>query len=263
MLRKFFVRLLVCFVALMGIVVLVGCIGAYLAFQRPAFYAELRAQQFSQDDEQAAEGFFQRMQQELMQWRGRSIARQRARLSDSAKVPAWILNGSLKNYDPAQDTHSISIAEKHLNVRLASNKAKPGREWQNARIRIGEDRIDIACELANAKCVLSVELLPTVTSQGRLRLDLGTARIGQLPIPLKTIFRWFPRELDGSAGDVELHLTAATPYFCVNVAGKDPEAPSVKSLKCTQGEMTIEFVAPVFRQRDKHPTARLASSVWE
>ena len=93
-----------------------------------------------------------------------------------------------------------------------------------------------------------MDLKPTLTSEGRLRLDLVTARIGQLPLPLR-LLRWLPRDISRSGGDVELDLTAPTPHMRLNLSGNGSKFPSVKSIKCVDGEITIEFFAPVVRRQ--------------
>ena len=43
---------------------------------------------------------------------------------------------------------------------------------------------------------------------------------------------------------MELDLTGPTPYICLNISDDDPEAPSMRSLTCSDGEVTVEFLAP-------------------
>src|SRR5262245_26823614 len=86
MIRKLFVRLFLCSVALLGILVASLCIAGYLTLQRPAFYTDLLAQQFSNNDQMAANASFQLIGQDLRRWTDRSVALQRVQsLPDSAK----------------------------------------------------------------------------------------------------------------------------------------------------------------------------------
>lgn len=249
MLRNLFVRLFRCFVVLIGIAILSVCIAGYFAFQQPAFYADLRAQKFSQRDALAVKTSFQRMELDLKLWSERSISLQRAQRSATATPKRAIPGASRSKYDPTQDTHSITITEQQLNAQLASGKTKISRELRNPRVRIAPDHIDLGIEFVTPKasCVLSTKLKLAPISQGRLRLEIVSARIGQLPLPLNTILRCLPREVIHSGGDLELNLTSPTPHLCLNVSGQGPTAPAVKSIKCLDGEMTIEFLAPVFR----------------
>jgi hypothetical protein len=269
MFRKLFVRLFLCCVALVGILVVSLCIAGYLALQQPAFYADRLAQQFSNSDQMAANASFQRVEQDLRRWTDRSVALQRAHsLSDSTKranasLEALPLESLPGDYDPTQDTHSISFSEKQINAQFASQKVSRTGEWQNPRVRIGSDRIDFGFEFvtSRASCVLSAELKPTLTSDGKLRLDLLSTRVGRLPIPLGTILRCLPRNICNLGSGAELNLTGSTPSICLNLPDNGGKSPAVKSIKCTEGEITIEFFAPVVnRQQTERRTTPLAVS---
>jgi hypothetical protein len=97
-----------------------------------------------------------------------------------------------------------------------------------------------------------------VMSDGRLRLDLVTARVGRLPLPLRAILSCLPRDVFHSGNYAELDLTGPTPGVCLHFSDNEPESPSVKSIKCTEGVITIEFLAPVLKSR--HDERSLASS---
>lgn len=244
MLHNLFVRLFRCFVVLIGIAVLSVCIAGYFAFQQPAFYADLRAQKFSQSDEVAAKTSFQRMQLDLRLWSERSIGLQRAQRSTTAKA---IPGASRTEYDPTHDTHTITITEQQINALLASNSAKLSRELQNPRVRFEPDHIDLGIELVTPKAsgVLSTKLKLASVSQGQLRLEIVSARIGRLPLPLRPILRCLPREVIHAGSNLELDLTGPTPHVCLSLSGQGSMTPSAKSIKCAAGKMTIEFLAPV------------------
>lgn len=264
MFRKIIVRLFLCFFVLIGSVVLAVGIAGYLAIQRPAFYAELRDQAFSKSDQIAANGIFQ----DVARWSDRSIALQRSQLSDAATPAigisnATVSNASVAHYDPIHDTFSVTFTQKQINAQFAANKASVSGQCRNPRIRIGRDRIDVACEVVTSKvnCVLSAELKPTVTADGRLRLDLLAARIGQLPIPLR-ILSWLPRNICHAGNGMDMDLTAPTPYFCLNVSDNGSKSPAIKAIQCKEGEITMEFGAPILkRQQNEVRTTAPALSV--
>jgi hypothetical protein len=264
MFRKLFVRLFLSAVAVLGIIVLTVGIAGYLALQQPAFYTDLLAQQFSSSDQTAANASFQLIGDDLRRWTDRSLALQRVQLlPDSAKRANASLEALPGDYDPAQDTHSISFSEKQINAQFASQKVSRTGEWQNPRVRIGQDRIEFGFEFVTsaASCVLSAELKPTSTSDGKLRLDLLSARVGRLPIPLGTILRYLPRNACNLGSGAELNLTGATPSICLNLSDNGGKSPAVKSIECTDGEITIEFFAPVVnRQQNDRRTTPLAVS---
>ncbi|MCU0880957.1 MAG: hypothetical protein MUF06_24580, partial [Pirellulaceae bacterium] len=244
-----------------SITVLAGCIAGYLAFQPPVFYADLRAQQYSASEQMAAEAFFERLERDLQRWTDRSVALQRGQLSNtSVKTP---LNAWLSDYDPTQDTHSVTVTEKHVNVQLASGEVIASRHWQNPRVHMRKDCLSLAVEVvtSRATCVLSLDLKPTLTPERRLHLDLVSARIGQLPLPLRSFLRWLPREVHHVGSGMELDLTAPTPHFSLDVSDSDPESPIAKSIQCSDGEVTIEFLAPVLKpqQVDRRTAPRAVS----
>jgi hypothetical protein len=119
---KLFSRLFRCIVALIGVIVLFGSIAGFLAIHEPAFYADLRSQKFSKEDQTAAKDFLQHMERDFRLWSLRSLALQRAQISDSATPAPNILFATPSGYDPVADTHSLSITEKHINAQFASEK---------------------------------------------------------------------------------------------------------------------------------------------
>jgi hypothetical protein len=248
MIRNILVRLFRCFVAFIGIVVASVSIAVYLALQQPAFYAELRSRQFSESEMRDVNASFQLMANDFRQWVSRSLVLQRGQLSDLS-IPAAAGAALAGRYDPAQDTRFFSVTEEQINVRLASSNFDVSREWQNPRVQIRQECVDFAFEfvVCERRCVLSVELKPTVTLEGRLRIDLAAARVGRLPLPLKRIFSCLPRDAFRSTSDVELHLTAPTPHVYLRLSGDDPKFPAVKSIKCAESEITVEFLAPVVK----------------
>jgi hypothetical protein len=245
MLRKFLIRLFLCVVALMSAAFLSVCIAGYLAFRQPGFYADLRAQEFTAKDQMETKTAFQLMESEFRQWKGRSVALQRTQKSPSEAVLHRITG--LKEYDPQQDTHSITITEKQINTQLAAAESQSNRPLQNVRMRIDQDRLSLACEFVTSKasCVLSVETAPTLTSEGRLQLDLLSARIGSLRLPMKTLLHWLPLDARDLGSNMRLDLAGPTPCIRLDASTDDPEAPSIRSLTCSEGKLTVEFLAPV------------------
>lgn len=251
MIRKLFLRLFLFCAALMGLAVLSIVVAGLLALRQPPFYAALRAQQFSDSDRLAAETFFEHAESDLKQWEHRSIALQRGK--SSATSPIAMLDPSSKAYHPHQDTHSITISEKHINAQLASVGSMSNRQFQHPRIQMKQDRISLACELVTSKvtCILSVDLQPVLTSDQNLRVDLVSVQIGQLPLPLKTIVSWLPQDDIKLGNDLKLDLTDPTPHFFLDIADHHSQTPSIKSIACSEGEITIEFSAPILERQPK------------
>ncbi|MAT72743.1 MAG: hypothetical protein CMJ58_24960 [Planctomycetaceae bacterium] len=225
MIRKFFTRLLLFSIAITGCLVLAAVVAAYLATQQPEFYTELRAQEFTLPQQKAAEASLRLQEQEVRRWSAKAAALQDA---------------------PDSDTMSVTITQSQLNAQLAAVKGNSRGDWQNPRIHIAQDSIEFGVEIVTPKvtCVLSAQLKPTVTPQRRLQLDLVAMRVGRLPLPIKTVLGWLPRDARLAEGDVELDLSGSSPRFLVKLADNDPKSPRVQSVTCAQGELTIEFLRP-------------------
>lgn len=255
MLRKFFIRLFLCVVALMSAAFLSVCIAGYLAFRQPGFYADLRAQEFTAKDQLETKTAFQLMESEFRRWKGRSVTLQRTHESPSDAI----LHGltGLNKYDPRHDTHSVTITERQINAQFAAAEGQSNRPLQNVRMRIGQDRLSLACEFVTSKasCVLSVETAPKLTAEGRLQLDLLSARIGSLRLPMKTLLHWLPLDARDLGSNMRLDLTGPTPCISLDTSADDPEAPSIRSVTCSEGQITVEFLAPVLHQRTNTDTA--------
>jgi uncharacterized protein YpmS len=251
MIRKLILRLFLFCVALMGLAVLSIVVAGLLALRQPPFYAALRAQQFSDSDRLAAETFFEHAESSLKQWERRSIALQRRESSAKSTIAIAMLDPSSKTYHPQQDTHSITISEKHINAQLASVGSMSSRQFQHPRIQMKQDRISLACELVTSKitCILSADLQPALTSDQNLRVDLVSVQIGQLPLPLKTIVSWLPQDDIKLGNDLTLDLTDPTPHFVLDIADHHSQTPSIKSIACSEGEITIEFSAPILKRQ--------------
>lgn len=250
MVRKLVKRLLFLSVALVAAVTLTAGIAVYYALQTPDFYAELRGQEFSKGEQKAAELTVRAMEKNFKQWTAQSLQRQRKPAGDAQEMLGGLLQGAQGEYDPKQDTHQVLLTQQQLNVLLASSASSGRGEWQNPRVRIRQDHLDFAMEVVTPKltCTLSVDLKPSLQTENNLRLELIAARIGQLTLPVSTITGWLPRELRLSKqNNVELDLTGTTPQLVVDLSEDHPQSPTVRSLVCSEGELTITFAAPVLK----------------
>jgi hypothetical protein len=249
MLRKFIVRMFLCFAALMCAALLSICIAGYLAFRQPGFYADLRAQEFSASDQAKVKADFQLMESEFLRWRQQSVAFQRTHASPSEAILRRVT--SLPEYDPQHDTHSVTITERQINAQLTAAEGQSKHPLRNVRMRLGQNGISMACELVTSKasCVLSVDVVPTLTAEGGMQLDLLSARIGSLRLPMKTLLHWLPLNARDLGSNMRLDLTGPTPCICLDTPTVDPEAPSIRSVTCSEGKITVEFLAPVLKQR--------------
>lgn len=243
--RKLVVRLFLCSLAFSSVVLLVACVAGYLATEQPTFYAELLSDKIPASEQQSAQLFVQMKERELKLWSDRAIARQQVQLSKLGAEAEAV--GEAPAYDPANDTHTLVVTERQINAILASAPSKPKDDWQNPRFRIRQDHVDFAFEVVSVKfrCVLSVELKPSLMTDGRLRLDLVGAKVGRLPLPLATILNWLPRDVNPTSRHMQFHLHSPTPYVVLNLPTEGPKSPQIAAIRCSNGTLAIDFAAPV------------------
>ncbi|WP_425396336.1 hypothetical protein [Aeoliella sp.] len=248
MLRKLILRFFLACFAMVGLVITTVVVAGYFALQQPSYYAQLRAVAYSPAEQSAAELSMRQTEANVKRWLQSSIARQQAASADEPSV-MQLLAGAGAPYDPTTDTHEVHLTQAQFNAHLASNKASRSGDWRNPRIRFGEDRIDLAFEVASDEfsCVPSISLEPSLTDDGKLRLGIVSAHIGQLPLPMKTILTNLPSEMTrpAASGDVELDLSAETPCVIVNLPTADSKSPTVSALTCREGELVVELLPPV------------------
>lgn len=260
MLRKLLFRLFLIAFILTGTVVATVCVAGYLALQQPGFYAELRAQEFAPAEQKTSELAFRAMEQDFKRWVEGSLRQQAQQANPMAANPLALV-GLQPKYDPTQDTHTVRVTAQQLNAQLASTSRRG--DWRNPRVRIAKDRVGVAFEVATPElsCVVAGELKPTITDDGRLRLDLLSARIGQLPLPLNTILGCLPRDIVLEDDEVELNLAPPSPHMSFKLANQREQTPRVKSIQCTEGQIAVEFAAPILKaEQNKRDPAPLALS---
>ncbi|MCO6045045.1 YpmS family protein [Aeoliella sp. ICT_H6.2] len=247
MIRKAILRLLLASVAIAVVVVTAIMVAGYLALQQPGYYAALRAVELQPADQAAAELYWRQTAADYERWMQNSIARQQAALKQTPDAPAEAAPLRMP-YNPATDTHEVRFTQRQLNAQLAGSKATQSGDWRNPRVRIGHDCIDVAFEVTSDEvtCFPSIALRPAIDADGNLRLEIVSAQIGQLPLPMKTILRNLPEEIGRKASrDVQLDLTSPSPSVTVNLPSTGKDSPTVKSLTCQEGEMVVEFLPPV------------------
>ena len=210
---------------------------ACLAVSEPRFYSELSESSGSTATDSA---WAEKEMADFERWIHKSRAIQRSQARQAARgemVP--------QPYDPGTDAYEIRFTEEQLNQQLASRRHGSMNE---PRIRLLDDRMLIGAEFdLKRRLVFSVEVCPTVTADGRLQLDIQSSRLGRLPFPLRTVLGWLTRFPDFRSGELQLDLTGPTPVFVVDLS-RGPKYPAIRSVRCTEGELAIEFKAPVVQQ---------------
>ncbi len=232
MIRRVLRRCLIAGAIVTGLVVVTVVIAGFLALRTPGFYAERLESPLSLAEQAAAKAHWQHVTQSYDQWLAHSVTMQR---TDAAN-----------EYDPSQDRHVLRVTESHINALVASNKFPTRGAVQNPRFRINDDQTEVAFQLVseNVTCVVSAVLKPTLRTDGRLQLDILSARVGQLPIPLRTLIKCSPGEIKHTQGGMELDFTLPSPHITLKVFNRVGQSAKPKAVHCMDGELLVEFVAP-------------------
>ena len=250
LLKLFFAT--VCFVVL---VVTSLSAAAYLAFSTPSFYAELLDQPIEPAGAVAIEERLEAMRMEFVRWRQQSLAFQieqrklaevdRAEANREGDVPQ-----PAPKYDPDKDLFTIRITEDEINAVLAAEADNRGKEdLSNPRIRIEEDQVQVAFTVASpvGELVLSAAFAPEQPEAGDLKLQITSASVGRLPLPLSTVVQYLPKKEAALKGDLMLDTTGKLPSLVLRSDGRDNEVAAPKSIRCVAGEIVVELMAPKLR----------------
>lgn len=254
---KFLIRSVIAFVAVMALGAIGIGVAGVMAFQQPAFYADLRDHTPSQDEQALVQADMEELMQSLEVWSRLSLARQTAahRVQGDKKgdFPVALLMGDQavmggEAYDPAADVRIVTVTQDQLNAALASEKQG---DLKLPRIQIRKDCFRVGCELdsGNVSCVLTVDFRMTATEDGDVRLDIVGGQVGKLPIPLKTFLKYLPDDLSGKDDDIEVNLSGKHPHLLVRLGQKDRPYPTIRSVETTDGEITFAIAAPVLPER--------------
>lgn len=230
MIRKIIVRTFFVGAAVLCLVVASVLLAGYLAFQQPEFYATLR----SQNVDSESENELKLQAHELEQWIKNSLTAQR--------VPA--ANGE-DAYDPANDTHTIQVTERHLNGLLVSRSSGAG-DMQHPRVCLEQDSVRLGAEFVfdDTKLVFSAAVKPVVAAKGRLHFEVQSGHVGRLRIPLNTLLGLMDSNVKQLSNGLELQMDRGNPTFILKQTS-GPNAPKIQSIDCQNGQLAVTFQAPV------------------
>lgn len=230
MIRKIIVRTFFVSAAVMCLVVASGLLAGYLAFQQPGFYATLR----SQNVDLESENELKQQASDLQQWVRNSLTTQRMQGVNDAEA-----------YDPANDTHTIQLSERHLNAFLVSRDTGAGG-MQHPRICLEQDSVRLGAEFDfdNTKLVFSAAVKPVVAANGRLHFEVQSGHVGRLRIPLNTLLSLMDSNVKQLSNGVELQINGGNPTFILNPRF-GPNAPKIQSIDCQNGQLAVTFQAPI------------------
>lgn len=230
--RKLIIRILIIGAVFFGLMLIAVCIAGVLAVQEPSFYSRLKAQEFPVD----AKDFVRLKRAEFDRWLEDSIESQQQ--LDSRDV----------DVDLPVDTYSLQFTEAQLNGILASDVKKMG-DVSNPRIALSDELVQIGVEVdVNGTTVIaSTSMRPYAGTDGRLRLEIQSSHIGNLPFPLQTLLSMLQNQMTNISGDLELDLSGSMPVLVLNTKlGEDK--PTIQAVHCQAGQLEITFQPPSVTQ---------------
>ena len=241
MILKFIFRFFIaCFALLLFTIVAVACC-FWLVNQEPAFYADLRNQQFTEAEQNAVKDRLRLLAESMGQWAMSSVQRQ--------KLPLEFQHAEQehgkKPFDPAANTKDFIISQYDLNATLASNKYSSG-DFRNLRAQILDDRIRFAGELyvtAETPIVLSVDFRLSRILNNQLKLEIIGGSLGRLPLPLQWLLRCLPADVFRSQRELEVRFSDTVPHVLMDITDSSRSRPVLKQIRTIAGKITLELGA--------------------
>lgn len=234
--RKLIFRTFLVGTAVFGVCVLSCGTAAFLAFQRPDFYAEL-AGQTEADSQTTAE--MERKTREFEEW-----ARKAAALSARYSRNTALSQTNEPGTRDVPEKHSLEISELELNGLFASKRFNAG-DFRNPRVQILKEQLRVGAEMHLGDCclIISAYLKPMIASDGSLQLEIVKSHVGSLPFPLHTLLTTVAPHTNLSKTDFGLNLTGDTPVLTIDINKGSGNGPSVAAIQCAEDSITIEFQA--------------------
>jgi len=233
MIRKLIFRTFLAGAALIGICLLTVAIAAFLAFRKPAFYADLLDQS---DADPAITATMEQKTRDFEEWAMMSATHAKRDASSSLPIPTAVA---------VSETHLIEVTESQLNALLTSHRLGAG-DLRNPRVQVLDDQLQIGAEISvgDSRLIFSAGLKPLITPDGALQLEIISSHVGSLPFPLHTLLNVIAEHGELSDSKCELDLSGNTPVLTLNISNRGPRSPFVTAVHCTNGNMAIEFHAP-------------------
>lgn len=245
--RKLLIRSVIVCIALFVVGACSVGIALVLACSKPGFYTQLQGQTLTAEEEQQLQAEMQTRLQSLEIWAAMSAAK-----ADAAEQgqpfpfrPQAVAHiGGDPDLDYAAPRQTLTITEAELNGILQSQRAGDVRA---PRVQILEDRVRVGCEIdtGSLSCVATIDLNVVHTEENELRFDILGGQIGRLPIPLKTLLKSLPAKMVKGSKDVEFNLSADTPHLLLKLDRPNRPLPRLQSVQATDGQILIDFSAPV------------------
>jgi len=115
-------------------------------------------------------------------------------------------------------------------------------DLQEPRVRIEAERLLIGCRLRNPRLntVVSLVLEPYVVRPNTLAIRVRAARIGGLPMPLRSMLDAVAEQLNQAQFHVEWRQADADPVAIITLPPMNKQKPmQIESLRLTDGKLTV------------------------
>lgn len=157
-----------------------------------------------------------------------------------SELESWAAGASEQD----EQTRSIIIPEAALNAWM-NHDASSMSDLQHPRVELSEDQIRLGVEVGREKAwgIFSICVSPVIAADNRLHLELTSARVGSLPVPLNTVLRRLSPQLEQSGQRTQLDVSGPSPIIVVRLPDRKRTTPQLKTVECRDGQLELEFVA--------------------
>lgn len=196
-------------------------IASGLAVWPPGFYADWRSRTPSPEQVEAAATRVKSEREAYVRWRAHAEA---AGAEQLEALP-----------------HEVSFTDADLNTLLV---AEASDSLKAPCFRVSEGRVAVAAALPPdlGSLVLSCELAPRLTPEGVAVLDIRSASVGRLPVPIGIVASFLPRGRHRVSGNLHLDLAEARPRLALDL-GDAARSLRADSLRCLDGRVVVRFAA--------------------
>lgn len=245
MIRKVIVRLFLgSFLLGLSLILLLG-VCVWLATVQPSFHSELAQVTCDPADQEQLKLDLEELQQLTM------LATQLEQLppEQSTALNKTIRSSFETKLEDLKDRKFIDssghlvFSQLRINQALAEHTGAVG-DLQNVRVKLTDGQITLGGEIKTREYgdfYPSIDLRPTLTDDGRLKLELLSGHIGLLPIPISFIAHRLPDNMKRERGNLELHTDAEPPYCIFKTPKNDADRNIIKQVHCSDGQIKLEL----------------------
>lgn len=227
--------------------VVVAAIGVavWLAFQQPAFYADLIGSVHTPQEQSQAEADLKQTLFFLEVWIAKG-----AQQDDGKALLVQAFVGpqvaAMKKQGTIDAAGNIAFSQNRINALLASNDSAR-RGLRMCRILLEDDQFRIAgtVDIPDVgSFLLSSTLRPSLNNTGEFKIDILDVCIGRLPVPIGLLLDWLPEEVTELSSELRLDKSGELPCLLINLDGADEGLRAIRNIRSRRGYAELELVDP-------------------